>query len=292
MKRDNFRIYILIFVIVVLSILCGLKLAERYGNRRKYTEMTQTAQTETTAAAAAAETTAAETTKETLPEDPDFTKKIDFNALKAINPDVVAWLYIPGTSPEISYPVMWKENDNNYYLHRDINQKQSYEGVFLDGADKPDFSSTQNLIYGHHMKNGTMFAGLARFKEQDYFSQHRTLYLYTPAKTYRLRTFSCSFTDAGAERRKTVFTDQTEFDAYVDKMTKDCTFREIPQGGIAQMFALVTCSYEYNNARTILYCYEADAYGKPVRPETNAFSGQGTGTTLTAGTAAAGEETK
>jgi len=278
------RTVVLILLVVVLAVVCGLKFAERYTNSRKYADMTETPAPETTAVIATeAETTAPETTASEPAQtaEADFLKKIDFTALKERNSDVAAWLYIPGTDPEISYPVMWKKNDNDYYLHRDIDQKTSYEGVFLDGADKPDFSSVQNLIYGHHMKNGTMFAGLAKFKEEDYFKEHRTLYLYTPEKTYRLRTFSCAYTDAAAERRKTVFADRTEFDAYVDLMTKDCTFREIPAGGFDQLFAFVTCSYEYQNARTILYCYEADQDGKPVS-ETSVWDGKTTETTASA----------
>jgi len=269
MKSKRPLVIALIAVIAVCAVFIGLWFAGRYANTKKYQEMTGTvapSETQTETATTSAPT-AAETTKETTAAEADFLTKIDFAALKQRNPDVVAWLYIPGTDPEISYPVMWKENDNDYYLHRDIDQKQSYEGVFLDGADKSDFSSRQNLIYGHHMKNGTMFAGLAKFKDEDYFNAHRWVYLYTPEKTYRLRALSCAYTDAGAERRKTVFADRTEFDAYVDAMTSGCTFRQIPTGGIDQLFALVTCSYEYNNARTILYCYESDLDGNPVRDE-------------------------
>lgn len=268
---ERFFHVLVILMIIIFAALIGLKFADRYRNRKKYDDMMQTTVAAETTTAKAATTAASQTTakKETTtaaptrtPE-PDFLTKIDFNALKQRNSDVVGWIYIPDTV--ISYPVLWKQNDNDYYLHRDIDKKSSYEGIFLDGADKPDFSEKQNLIYGHHMKNGTMFAGLSSFKEQSYFMAHRTVYLYTPAKTYRLRTMACMYTGSGAEKRKISFADQTEFDAYVDQMTKDCAFREIPAGGISQLFALVTCSYEYSNARTILYCYEADMDGKPVK---------------------------
>lgn len=269
-RGERLRHTIVILAIVIFAIICGLKFAERYINQRKYEDMTQTATAASSATVKAETETARETVKETetAPQDPEMEKKIDFTSLLARNSDVVGWLYIPGTM--INYPILWKQGDNDYYLHRDIDRNRSYEGVFLDGDCRPDWSAKQNLIYGHHMKNGTMFAGLAKFKEQPYFNEHRFLYLYTPDKTYKLKTMACEYTDARAEKRRTVFADRTEFDAYVDKMTRDCTFREIPTGGIRQLFSLVTCSYEYNNARTILYAYEVDAAGNPVPPESTA----------------------
>ena len=252
-------------LMVVLSVLIAVKLWDYVSHLKKYEEMASTA-VETTAP----ETTAPETTApETEPEvtDPDLLRKIDFKSLREKNEDVVGWIYIPGTV--INYPVLWRKDDNNYYLRRDIDRREgSYDGIFMDGADTADISQRQILFYGHHMKNRTMFTQVCDFKEEDFFKEHRKAYFYTPEHTYELRTMACLYTDSGADKRKIEFADQLEFDAYVNEMTKRCSFREIPEGGIAQMFALVTCSYEFNDARTILYCYEVDADGKPVRSHT------------------------
>lgn len=250
-----------VLLIVILAALCGAKIIGKRQHFEKYQEMQTTAPTE-----ALPEPKTGSLQAETAPviTDPDALREIDFDALKARNPDVVGWIYIPGTV--IDYPVLWREEDNDFYLHHDIDGKESYDGVFLDGSDRPDFSRLQNLFYGHHMKNGTMFTDICRFKDQEFFEANRRAYLYTPDHTYILRTMACLYTGAGAEKRLMDFADRMEFDAYVDQMTKDCAFREIPEGGIDRLFSFVTCSYEFDNARTILYCYETDADGNPVEP--------------------------
>ena len=85
----------------------------------------------------------------------EYVSAIDFAVLDSQNPDVVAWIQIPGT--QINYPVV-QGKDNDYYLHRDLNGQKSTAGtIFLDYADRADFSSLHNVLYGHHMNNGSMF---------------------------------------------------------------------------------------------------------------------------------------
>ena len=91
-------------------------------------------------------------------------RTIDFDKLRAKNPDIVGWVYAKGTG--IDYPIV-QGKDNEEYLHMDYNKKKSSSGtIFLDhGCDK-SFISDNNIIYGHHMKNGTMFAKLLKFREE------------------------------------------------------------------------------------------------------------------------------
>lgn len=78
--------------------------------------------------------------------------------------------------------------DNEEYLHMDYNKKKSSSGtIFLDhGCDK-SFISDNNIIYGHHMKNGTMFAKLLKFREESFLKKHHVIILYTPKKTMHLK---------------------------------------------------------------------------------------------------------
>lgn len=261
MKNAQRRHRIAAVLMVLLSVLVVVKLWDYFSHLKKYEEMPSTA-VETTAPP----TTAPETEPETEPEiiDPELLREIDFKSLKEKNEDVVAWIYIPDTV--INYPVLWRKDDNNYYLRRDIDKREgSYDGIFMDGSDREDLAQRQILFYGHHMKNGTMFTKICDFKEEEFFKEHRKVYLYTPDHAYALRTMACLYTDSSPEKRKVDFADQLEFDAYVNEMTKRCSFREIPEGGVEQIFSFVTCSYEFNDARTILYCYEVDSHGNPVR---------------------------
>jgi len=88
--------------------------------------------------------------------------QIDFDALKAINPDIVGWLYCAGTP--INYPLV-QGSDNDYYLHHLYNRKPNKSGcLFIDFANVPDFTDHNTVIYGHNMKSGAMFAVLEKYK--------------------------------------------------------------------------------------------------------------------------------
>lgn len=93
-------------------------------------------------------------------------------ALIAVNGDCIGWLSIDGTS--ISYPVMHTPSDPQKYLRRNFYGKYSQSGVpFLDG--RCDLQSTNLIIYGHNMRNDTMFSDLKRYVDRDFLNAHRTV---------------------------------------------------------------------------------------------------------------------
>ncbi len=176
---------------------------------------------------------------------------VPFEALLEENADVKAWLEIPGTG--ISYPVV-QAADNETYLHRDFHGNESAAGsIFLDCASDPDCKGFHSVFYGHHMRNGSMFAELVRFKEKDYFEDHREITLYLPEETLYLRTIGAVVSDSSGVRRRTDFASKEELTAYAEVMTENCLFRELPEEEIESLYSFVTCSYEFEDARTILY---------------------------------------
>ena len=179
-------------------------------------------------------------------------------------PDAIGWLYVPGT--RIDYPLMQGSDNEFYLLHAYDGTKLMAGSVFLDWRSEKHFQNPINICYGHHMKNGSMFTAICSFKDEAYFRTHERVYLYTPDHTYILKPLACLYTDPAPEKRRVKFEDRLEFNAYVEKMTRGCSYREIPEGGVDRLFSFVTCSYEFNNARTILYCSEVDAGGVPVAP--------------------------
>lgn len=97
-------------------------------------------------------------------------------ALIAANTDCIGWLSIDGTN--ISYPVMYTPHDPQKYLRRSFYGQYSQSGVpFLDG--RCDLQSTNLIIYGHNMKNGTMFSDLKKYLNTDFLNAHRTVRLET-----------------------------------------------------------------------------------------------------------------
>lgn len=114
--------------------------------------------------------------------------KVDFESLLAQGPDVKAWLELPGTV--IQYPVAQGE-DNSYYL------KHLYDGtankvgcLFIDYENAEDFSDNNTIIYGHNMRDGSMFSTLVEYKAQAYYDEHPEMYLVTPEGGYVVEVFS------------------------------------------------------------------------------------------------------
>ena len=183
-----------------------------------------------------------------------YISPIDFTVLKMINPDIIAWIQIPGTA--IDYPIV-QSKDNEDYLYRNIYGETDYHGsIFQDSNCNSDFQGSHHILYGHHMKDGTMFAHLLRFREESFFRDHRTILLYTPEREYRLKTIAAVWHPADSLIRKTTFHGEQDLLIYLKEMTKDCDFRELPDEPVNTLFSFVTCSYESDQAMTVLYTAE------------------------------------
>lgn len=126
---------------------------------------------------APSETTVPETTAETQP--PRF-PTVDFEGLREKNPDVVAWIQIPALEG-VDYPVVMGE-DNAYYVSHNWEKAESEEGaIFLDFRNQPDFSQPHNILYGHCMKDGTMFQPLGQWEKESFLrGNDKTVLLYLP----------------------------------------------------------------------------------------------------------------
>ncbi|MBQ1285981.1 MAG: class B sortase, partial [Lachnospiraceae bacterium] len=123
-------------------------------------------------------------------------------SLAEINKDFRAWLTIYDTN--IDYPVMQGKNDL-YYSSHDIYQKSSLTGsIYLAAQSSSDFSDNYNIVYGHHMDHKILFGGLDSFKDQDYFSSHKSGMLIAGNVIYDLEMFAVITTDAYEEAVYTV----------------------------------------------------------------------------------------
>lgn len=127
------------------------------------------------------------------PNDP-MDRLINWDALKAVNADVLCWVYIPGTS--IDYPVLQEKNIGEfYYLDHDIYGKYRYSGSILTPKETEGAEDAHLTIYGHHMANGTMFGSLTKYKDESYYKEHPYVYIYYPDRTERWIVWSAYRTD-------------------------------------------------------------------------------------------------
>ena len=113
---------------------------------------------------------------------------VDFDALRETGPDIIGWLTLPDTA--INYPVT-QADDNEYYLHHLYDGTYNKTGcLFADYENQEDFSDRNTIIYGHNMRDGSMFAMLNEYDEQSYFDGHPQMYLVTPDGGYVVEIFT------------------------------------------------------------------------------------------------------
>lgn len=190
--------------------------------------------------------------------------QVDWDALRAVNPDVVGWIYIPGTI--VNYPIVHTDNDERYLTY-DFNGEQGWGAtfgtIFLQAANAGDFSDANNIVYGHHLNNGSMFACLADMQDDAGFNAHRTVYLLTPQGNYKLRTFSMVHCAADDPLAQASFADGAEQTAYVqDKIDRSVAKPdgELPAADeMDHTFAFVTCDNLPSDGRYVLFSYVEDS---------------------------------
>ena len=155
--------------------------------------------------------------KDVFTEDTD--RRIDFEKLQSYNNELVAWIYIPDT--KIDYPIARHEDeDQTYYLNYDMYREPSYSGcIFMESMNKPDFTDNNTVIYGHNMKNGTMFKGLHKFEDQKFFDKNRYVYIYLPDRTLVYEIFAAYTTDDTHILSAYDFRDKKVYEEYLNNVT-------------------------------------------------------------------------
>lgn len=114
--------------------------------------------------------------------------QIDLAALQEINPDVIGWIEIPGTT--LSYPLV-QGRDNQYYLNRTWEAKRNPAGsIFMDYTCSPELDGFHTIIYGHRMNNDTMFGVLQSYRNPDFWTDHPSVYIAIEDGVYRYDLFS------------------------------------------------------------------------------------------------------
>ena len=178
---------------------------------------------------------------------------VNFEALKEMNVNVVGWLYCEGTP--INYPVV-QSSDNSYYLNRLYDdQKNSSGAIFMDALNNPDLSDANTIIYGHNMKNGSMFASLQNYYSQKYYEAHPVMYYITKDHDYRLDIFASYETPGGSDAFTIFFDSEKTYGDYLQSrwhQSQINTANIVPMTTNDNIVTLATCSYDYNNARYVV----------------------------------------
>ena len=247
-KEENMRnlkrtIMVLLIAIMAIS---GTMIA------RKNLRLKQEARDFAAIQAAMSETkTVPETQPEPATEEEDGDKSTEpayepsgqLTALMEQYPDCIGYISIEGT--KVSYPIMQNE-DNEYYLHRDMAGEKSVGGCIYMDSNHDIHEKGLHVVYGHHMKNGSMFRDVARFTDATYFAEHQNITIQASDKELRLRPVYCYAGKADGTYRNVL-----ENHGQVIDFIKSHTGLDIDAD---DLYVLVTCSYGSQDERTYLYC--------------------------------------
>ncbi len=189
--------------------------------------------------------------------------KVDWDALRAINPDVVGWVYLPD-SP-INYPIVRREGNDKYYMKHNFDGSvpnswsPEYGCPMLASINSPYWTDQANFVAGHHMLNGMLFSFLDNMIDNNGFNTHRTFYVLTPQGNFKTTAFAA---DKIKGWRKDIvipnFETREEFDQYLQERVNESQVTPDPPAppvqDIDQVIAFYTCNEPDNSYRIIVFC--------------------------------------
>lgn len=182
---------------------------------------------------------------------------VNHAALIAFNPEYVGWLRVDGT--DISYPVVYSEQDQ-YYLHRDFYRLKSVAGtIFMDVRNNHDFRDTNTMLFGHHMRNGSMFAPLKKFLDREFFETHRFVRVSTPERELLYEIYAVYETPASRVPYYPGVLGEPEWEDFSSRVEALARYtRELSVTREDRVLTLSTCGYAARSMRILLHAKLVD----------------------------------
>lgn len=196
-------------------------------------------------------------------------KEIDFQTLQDENEDICGWLEVPGL--EISYPVVQGE-DNAYYLKRTFRKEHNGAGsIFMDMRNDRDLTDRNTILYGHNMKNGSMFGKLKQYRDEEVLKENPVFYYYTPGQVFQCQIISCRTVKAQESEYPVGFQDPESYRSYLERILEKSWHEspfEVKESD--RLMMLSTCT----GSKTERFVIQAKVIGLPDR-QTGKESGEG-----------------
>lgn len=273
MKNKYVLVSIICFTVAICCLLFGItgwleqrRAGEEYETLLSELESQTETESEEISETETVESESTETTEETLIQETEQTSEttkgfytredIDFDALQKLNPDIYAWIEVPGTN--VDYPIVQHPTDNGYYLtHTVEHKKTTAASIYTERYNSKDFEDAHTVIYGHNMKNGSMFRTLHNFEDYEFFEENRDIVIYMPEQTlyyeifaaytydnrHLLNTYNCSEPEEFSEYLEEVFSIK-DFGAFID--------HEMEVTSKDRIITLSTCVNSGNSAQRYL----------------------------------------
>ncbi|MBQ1302793.1 MAG: class B sortase, partial [Firmicutes bacterium] len=176
-----------------------------------------------------------------------------FAALHDQNPDLAGWLTIPGTP--VDYPVMYTPNDRDYYLRRAFDGSDAASGTLFIATP---WTEGHTLVYGHHMKNGTMFSDLIHYQDKAFYDDHKIVHLDT-LEGYGQYEIVIVFKTVAYSNAAFNYFDYINFDTQevFDKYISTCKSLQLYDTGVEaqygdKLITLSTCEYSKKDGRLVV----------------------------------------
>lgn len=167
------------------------------------------------------------------------------------NIDYRGWIKIDNTN--INYPIL-QGQDNEEYLYKDINNEYIVSGSIFMNYLNNGFDDQNTVLFGHNMKNGTMFANLKKYKEEDFFYNNNDIEIDLSNGEYlKYKVFSVYITDINDNYTKTSFEDKDEYKEFLERIKNKSIYKsDISVNENDKIITLSTCSYEFDDARLVV----------------------------------------
>ena len=180
----------------------------------------------------------------------DINKK--FIELLKTNKEIVGWINVPNT--KVDYPIV-KTSNNNFYLNHNILKKEDSSGaIFMDFRNDIEIMDKNTILYGHNMKNGTMFKGLMKYKDEDFLKENKIISFSTLYEDIKWEIFSAYVTDINFYYIQVNFKNSYEYESFLNNIKGKSMFdTSIDLNSSDNILTLSTCSYEFDDARFVIH---------------------------------------
>ncbi len=192
-------------------------------------------------------------TKEVTEETSKQDRYIDFDLLKEINPDVEGWIKYNDT--HIDYPVVQGKDNKRYLSESFEGNSNNFGTIFIDSRCNDPFNDFTTIIYGHHMRNGSMFGDLKKLKDKEYCNNHPELELYTEDKDCSLEICAFLSQPSNSEIYTMNITNKQDKEDYINKINELSLYKTDKEINTNDKLVLLsTCGYDYDDCRYIIVC--------------------------------------
>ena len=186
--------------------------------------------------------------------EPEGGFRVDFDELKKINAETIGWIRFYPEPAIINYPLV-QGKDNDQYLHQTFSANENTLGaIFLNVSNNADFSDRNSIIYGHRMKDGSMFRHLEDYKDQEFWKANPYFYIYTPdGRELTYHIYSVATVEDTSDVYLTEFASDNDYQAFLN-MTKEASYYDtgVEVGVDDTVVTLSTCTKESDNHRLVV----------------------------------------